>query len=255
MKEIYSFSIEVEREVEETIKKKRKNKDTGKMEEVSIEQTVKKEVPIRIILKEPNRREVEEADMEYSIAMSKCIKKGILTKAMLAKKYSDSGGLLSEEDATALTRNYAGLGDLQNKYTRLSAKTKKTKKDEDRLTELMGEMGEKRREIVEMETSYSSLFNHTADSKAQSKVILWYLVNLSYYQEGEGEEDEIKPFFTSEDTEEKIEQYYDLDENGDVIFDLAKEKLTTLLSFWYFSSNATTADFDDLNKDIEEGNV
>jgi len=253
MKEIYSFSIDVEREVEETVKKKRKNKETNKMEEVSVEQTVKKEVPVKIILKEPNRREVEEADMEYSIEMSKCIKKGILTKAMLAKKYSDSGGLLSEEDATSLTRNYAGLGDLQNKYTRLSAKPKKTKKDEDRLTELMGEMGEKRREIVDMETSYSSLFNHTADSKAQSKVILWYLVTLSYYQENE--DDEIKPFFTSEDTEEKIEQYYDLDENGDAIFDLAKEKLTTLLSFWYFSSNATAEDFDELNKDIEEGNV
>lgn len=253
MKEIYSFSIEVEREVEETVTKKRKNKETNKMEEVSVDQTVKKEVPIKIILKEPNRREVEEADMEYSIEMSKCIKKGILTKAMLAKKYSDSGGLLSEEDATNLTRNYASLGDLQSKYTRLSSKTKKTKKDEDRLTELLGEMAEVRRDIVDMETSYSSLFNHTADSKAQNKVILWYLVNLSYYQENE--DDEIIPFFKSEEMEDKIEEYYAVDEEGDEIFDLAKDKLSTFLSFWYFSSNATTEDFDKLNEDIDEGNV
>jgi hypothetical protein len=253
MKEIYSFSIEVEREVEETVTKKRKNKETNKMEEVSVEQTVKKEVPIRIILKDPNRREVEEADMEYSIEMSKCIKKGILTKAMLAKKYSDSGGLLSEEDATNLTRNYASLGDLQNKYTRLSAKVKKSKKDEERLTELLGEMSEVRRDIVDMETSYSSLFNHTADSKAQNKVILWYLVNLSYYQENE--EDEAVPFFKSEEMEDKIEEYYAADEEGDEIFDLAKDKLSTFLSFWYFSSNASIEDFDKLNEDIDEGNV
>jgi hypothetical protein len=253
MKEIYSFSVSVEREVEETVSKKRKNKETNKMEEVSVTQTVKKEVPVRILIKEPNRRQIEDADMEYSVEMSRCIKKGILTKAMLAKKYSDSGGLLSEEDATNLTKLYAKLGEMQTKYTRLGSKTKKSKADEDKLSGMLGEMGEIRRDIVDMETTYSSLFNHTADNKAQSKVILWYLVNLSHYQEDE--EDELKPFFTSEESEDKIEEYYDLDENGDELFDLAKDKLTTFLSFWYFSSNATKEDFDSLNKDIEEGEV
>jgi len=253
MKEIYSFNVEVEREVQETETKKRKNKETGKMEEVSVENTVKKEVPIKIIIKEPNRRQLEDADMEFSIEMSNCIKRGILTKAMLAKKYSDSGGLLSEEDAKFLTRKYSELGDLQNKYTRLSAKPKKTKADEDRLTSMMGDMADKRREIVDIETSYSSLFNHTADNKAQNKVILWYLVNLSYYQEDES--DDIKPFFNGEESEDKINQYYDIDENGDEIFDLAKDKLSTFLSFWYFSSNASVEDFDQLNQDIDTGNV
>ena len=255
MKEIYSFSVNIEREVEETVSKKRKNKETNKMEEVSVTQTVKKEVPVRIVIKEPNRRQIEEADMEYSVEMSKCIKKGILTKAMLAKKYSDSGGLLTEEDAKELTKLYGKLGEMQTKYTRLGAKTKKTKSDEDKLRDMLGEMGELRRDIVNMETTYSSLFNHTADNKAQNKVILWYLVNLSYYQEGEGEEEELKSFFTSEESEDKIEEYYDLDENGDELFDLAKDKLSTFLSFWYFSSNATKEDFDSLNNDIEEGEV
>jgi hypothetical protein len=253
MKEIYSFNVEVEREVQETETKKRKNKETGKMEEVSVDKTVKKEVPIKIIIKEPNRRQLEDADMEFSIEMSNCIKRGILTKAMLAKKYSDSGGLLSEEDAKFLTRKYSELGDLQNKYTRLSAKPKKTKADEDRLTSMMGDMADKRREIVDIETSYSSLFNHTADNKAQNKVILWYLVNLSHYQEDES--DDIKPFFNGEESEDKINQYYDIDENGDEIFDLAKDKLSTFLSFWYFSSNASVEDFDQLNQDIDTGNV
>jgi hypothetical protein len=253
MKEIYSFNVEVEREVQETETKKRKNKETGKMEEVSVDKTVKKEVPIKVIIKEPNRRQLEDADMEFSIEMSNCIKRGILTKAMLAKKYSDSGGLLSEEDAKFLTRKYSELGDLQNKYTRLSAKPKKTKADEDRLTSMMGDMADKRREIVDIETSYSSLFNHTADNKAQNKVILWYLVNLSHYQEDES--DDIKPFFNGEESEDKINQYYDIDENGDEIFDLAKDKLSTFLSFWYFSSNASVEDFDQLNQDIDTGNV
>src|SRR6056300_1465489 len=111
MKEIYSYNVELEKETKEVTKKKQKNKETGEMEEISVEKMVKKEIPIKIILKEPSRRQMEEADMEYSIEMSKCIKRGILTKAMLAKKYSDSGGLLSEEDAKHLTRQYGELGD------------------------------------------------------------------------------------------------------------------------------------------------
>ena len=253
MKEIYSFTLEVERDSEEEVVKKRKNKETKKMEEYTVTETVKKPVPVKVIIKEPNRKELEEADIEYSIEMSNCIKRGILTKAMLAKKYSDSGGLLSEDDAKVLTRRYTELGELQNKYTRLSSKPKKVKADEDKLANLLGEMAEKRRDIVDMETSYSSLFNHTADSKAQNKVILWYLVHLSYYQEDESEE--ITPFFNAEESSDKIDQYYDLDENGHEIFDLVKDKLSALISFWYFSANATTEDFDSLSKDIESGDV
>jgi hypothetical protein len=114
-------------------------------------------------------------------------------------------------------------------------------------------MAERRREIVDMETSYSSLFNHTADSKAQNKVLLWYLVHLSYYQKQE--DDEIIPFFNGETSEDKIDEYYELDESGDEIFDLAKDKIATMLSFWYFSTNASKEDFETLEKDIEEGNV
>jgi hypothetical protein len=253
MKEIYSFSVDVEREVQETVSKKRKNKDTKKMETVSVEETVKKPVPVRIVIKEPNRKDLEEADIEYSIEMSNCIRRGILTKAMLAKKYSDCGGLLTEEDAKLLTRRYGELGDLQNKYTRVSSKPKKTKIDETKQGELLGQMAETRREIVDMETSYSSLFNHTADSKAQNKVILWYVVHLSYYQEDE--EDDIIPFFNADESSDKIDQYYEIDENGHEVFDLIKDKVAAIVSFWYFSSNASKEDYDSLSKDIDSGDV
>jgi hypothetical protein len=253
MKELYSFSIEVEREVEKTDTKKQKNKESGEMEEISVTKTVKEMVPVKIIIKEPNRRDVEEADMEYSIELSKCIKKGVLTKAMLAKKYSDTGGLLSEEDAQLLTRKYTQLAEQQSKYTRLEAKTKKNKKEQDKVDGLLSDLAELRREIVDLETAYSSVFNHTADTKAQNKVILWYLVNLSYYQENE--DDDINSFFIGEALEDKIDEYYKIDEEGHDLFDVAKHKLMSFISFWYFSSGASKEDFDSLNKDIEEGNV
>ena len=80
-KELYSFTVTETKEIEEKSKEKRKNKD-GTEEEVEITKKVEKEVPVKFILKDPSRRELEEADMEYSIEMSRCIKKGILTKSI-----------------------------------------------------------------------------------------------------------------------------------------------------------------------------
>ena len=94
-KELYSFTIEEEKEVEKT--SKRKNKKTG--EETTVTKKVKKKVPIQISIKRPSRRELEEAELEYSVEMSRCVKKGILTKAMLYKKYNDTGGVWTENEA------------------------------------------------------------------------------------------------------------------------------------------------------------
>ena len=118
-KEIFSFTVKDTKLVEEKTKEKRKN-DAGVEEEVEVSKKVKKEVPYKIIIKDPTRRELEDADMEYSIEMSNCIKKGILTKAMLAKKYSDSGGLLSENDATRLVELYSQLAEAETENTKAS---------------------------------------------------------------------------------------------------------------------------------------
>ena len=101
-KTIYKFTVKKEEEVEEEDHfLKLKIKKPEQLEKVTKTKTVKKPGSLyQIRIAEPSRRQVEDADMEFSIEMSKCIKKGILTKAMLAKKYSDSGGLLSEEDST-----------------------------------------------------------------------------------------------------------------------------------------------------------
>ena len=133
MKEIYSFTVELEKEVERSVEKTIINKETGKEEKVSVNEKFTEKEPVRVVLKEPNRREIEEADMEYSIEMSQCVKRGILTKAMLAKKYSDTGGLLAEEDAKNLNAKYGELADLQTNFTKLATKTgKKTDEDEEK---------------------------------------------------------------------------------------------------------------------------
>jgi hypothetical protein len=245
---IYQFKIKKEEEVEEESTSNKKNKETGEMEKITTTKMVKKDVPYDVVIYQPSRRQIEDADMEFSVEMSKCIKRGILTKAMLAKKYSDSGGLLSEEDSTALIRLYKELGEIQNSLGKLSTKKKKSPAEKKKEGDLTESFAETRRSIVNLETTYQNLFNHTADTKAQNKAILWYMLNLSYVKD---ELDTEKPLFAGETSEEKEESYYLLDEGGDEIFDLAKEKLMTFVSFWYFSQNPSDEDFKDLEEELD----
>jgi hypothetical protein len=253
VKEVYSFNVERIEKVKISETEERTN-EGGETEQVEVTKEVEQPVPYRVIIRQPNRREMEEAELEYSIEMSKCIKKGILTKAMLAKKYSDSGGLMAEEDAKALSRAYMKFGESANDLQRLTTKTNKSDKDKERVKVLSGKLGEVRKEIVDMETSYTSLFNHTADARAQSKTVTWYMMHLSYLRKDN--DDELTPIFKGGTFQEKIDEYYRLEEEGDEIYDLLASKLTTYISYWYYSAGAVTdEDFENLQKDMDEGRV
>ncbi len=257
LKEIYSFTVEETHEVEQKTKEKRKN-DKGVEEEVEVSQKVKKKIPYTIIVKEPSRRELEEADMEYSIEMSRCIKKGILTKAMLAKKYSDTGGLLSESDATKLVDLYGELSQLETEYTKTSLANRNVKKlpkkKQEELNEINGRLAIARRDIVALESAYQSLFNHTADTKAQNKIVLWYLTNLSFYKCEELDINEPKPLFKGEDFESKTEDYYAQDDAEESLFQAVAGKLTSLVSYWYFSTDPQKEDYKKIINDIDSAN-
>jgi hypothetical protein len=193
---------------------------------------------------------MEEADMEYSIEMSKCVKQGVLTKAMLMNKYTDTGGMLSESDAKKLGDLYGELGAMQTEFTQLNLKAQ-NERNETRIKELSADMAILRRTIATAETNFSALLNHTADTRAQNKVITWYLLSLTFLEEG----DKLTPFFEGESFDEKKNDFYVKEENEDELLSLVYDKLTAFISFWYFSTAAGEADFAQLEKDIEEGNL
>ncbi len=142
------IEVEKEVEVEKTRKKddgteeKYKDKEKRKVKEKQIvkekrTETIKQEHVF--VIKQPTRRQMEEADMEYSIEMSKCVKQGVLTKAMLMNKYTDTGGMLSEEDANRLAAMYGKLGEMQTEFTQLNLKAKNAS-NEKKITELSADM-------------------------------------------------------------------------------------------------------------------
>ena len=161
---------------------------------------------------------------------------------------------MPEEDAQELTRLYMKFGEYSTELGRLNTKSSKTQKDKDKIKDLSAKLGEARKNIVTVETNYASLFNHTADSRAANKAVTWYLLNLSYIRKNE--EDEVEPIFKGETFEDKVDEYYRLEEQGSEIYYTISNKLTTYVSYWYYSAGAVLSeDFEKLQEDIDNGEV
>lgn len=246
----FLYSFKVFREKESFVEEVTKNEETK--EETIVKKKTTEKIPFEILLKKPSRREIEEADLEYSVEISKCIKKGILTKAMLAKKYSDTGGMMSESESKRLIELYKRIYDLQNESIRLESSSKK-KENKEKTEKVIEELSSVRKEIVEIESNYRSLFDHTADSKAQNKILLWYILNLTYFKENENEEP--KPFFNGENFESKLDSFYKKEELADEEYILISKKLSTLMAFWFFNQASSKEEFEELDKKIDSGEL
>ena len=241
MKELFDFTVKINKEVEKT----ETREEDGKT--ITVTSKVKEDVPIRIVFKQPSRRDTEEAEIQFSVEMSNCIKKGILTKGMLVKKYSDTGGIFSEDDDKRLTTMYIDMAKLQREYVGLENGNAEQKQKANAVLE---KLAATRKEMVDLESTYLNLFNNTADIIAQNNIIRWFCVNLAYKQEENGK---IEPLFAGSSYEQKLDNMRDLDEAEDPLYQATFRKLATFVSFWYFSKNATKDDFKKLEKDLEEG--
>jgi hypothetical protein len=201
----------------------------------------------KFVITKPNRRQTEEADTQYAVEMSKCVKRGILTKSMLAKKYADAGGIWTEEAAKQLSGMYKRLNDMIAEQTRLATVKSQTKKNKAKAAEITDNMVELKREIVEAETSNLSLFNQTAESKAQNMIIVWYATHLLMEEINK----ELVPFFDGEDFEEKLDQYYEReDEDDNEEYVEIMQKVGTVVAFWFFNQGQGQDKFDELLKEF-----
>jgi hypothetical protein len=248
-KELYTFTVFEDKE--KTIEETTVNPESG--EETIVKKKVIEKSPIKVVLKKPNRRQIEEADLEYSVEISRCIKKGILTKAMLAKKYSDTGGLMSESESQKLVDLYKEIYELQSENLRLDLSEDKSEEIIERQKALVEELTVARKEIVDIESSYRSLFDHTADSKAQNKVLLWYIINLTFVKKELDESP--KPLFKGKDFEEKLQDFYSKEEEQAADYVKISKKLSTFFAFWFFNQASSKEDFEELDRKIESGEL
>lgn len=246
MKKLFEFKLD--REVTETVSESSKN-DKG--ETVTTEKEVTKSFKQKVVLKKPTRSLFDDAELFYGVKLSEGIKAGLLTRALLAKRFSNDGGVLSEEDKDRYAELYLKLYETQLDIERLSStpEKKRSKSDQETLSGLLESSADLRRELTDFEMAQSSLFEQTAENRARNKTILWWVLNLSYLEDDDGN---VESIFQGVSFEDKLDSYDELESSEDEFHEELLKKLIYYVSFWYVGRVTSQEEFEQLLKDSGE---
>ena len=236
MKRIYEFTVNKEETVQE--KSVEKKKDGS---EVTTSKDVVKEVSYKFFLRRPTRAMTDEAELYYGVRLAEGIKAGLLTRALLEKRFENDGGTRSEQDTKkykAITDKLKKFYEEQTKILEISEK-KRTSSQKKRLKELEMEVRPVRKDLRDLQLQEDSLYEETAESRARNKVILWWMLHLSH-SEQEGKDVE---FFGSGDLEGKLKIYDEIDEGEDFFEIAVARKFAYYVSFWFVGRPNTQQEF------------
>jgi hypothetical protein len=248
MRILNEFFLDKEENVEEV-----EVSTNDKGEEVKTTKTVKKAVKKAFVVKKPNRSLYDEAELFYGVKLSEGIKAGLLTRALLAKRFNNDGGILSENEKDKFATLYMGLFEKQAKLQKLEMKVSKdlTEKEKKEKEGLLAELGSSREEIQEFEMAQASLFDQTAENRARNKTILWWVLQLSHEKVG----DEYVEVFSGDNYDKKVAEYDHYEDQEDEFLDEMLKRFSYVVSFWFVTKADTQEQLDVLLSTADEEEV
>jgi hypothetical protein len=240
MKTMFEFDIYQEKEIEKV-----DVSTNEKGEEVKVTSKVKTTVPVKLAIKKPTRSLFDEAELFYGVRLSEGIKAGLLTRALLAKRFNNDGGVLSDEEQKEYNELYIEFFNLQNEFQKLSIKEESIRSDEEKenLKAVIVKMNDARERLQKYEMAQANLFEQTAENRARNKTIMWWVLQLSLIQ---GDDKKFKELFNEGSYEEKIKRYDEIEESDSNLEKIALQKLLYLISFWYIGRAASQDEFEKL---------
>lgn len=222
-----------------TLNKKVKVEKTEPTQDGKLTREVIEDVPVRVLLKKPSRLENEEAETVFSVELSRCIRAGMLTEPLLVKYYANEGGIFTQEEQKEYSSLLLGLAEKQNEYQRAMLSQDSEEKTE-LVKKVTAEVIGMQERLEDFKRAQRALFNQTAEKKASDKAIIWFVTQLTYVAEGEGEP---KPLFTGATFEEKLATLDKAEERGDEFFITLFQRAMLFVTFWYMGNAQKTEDF------------
>jgi len=246
MKKILEFKINKNlREKREEIVKNEAGEDVKREIELS------KKVPYTFFLRKPTRSLHDDAELYYGVKLGEGIKAGMVTRAMLAKRFNNDGGVFSEPEIKQIEIQYKELLDASNDYQRLLAKENKTEEENNKLQEAKKLTVSIQRNLQKSEMDRESLYDRTAETRAKNKLLVWWTINLCY-ELVDGKE---VPFFKGKDFEAQLDDYENISESGDEVRKLALRKFLYYISFWNSTGASASEEFEKAIQTFEKNST
>lgn len=240
MKTMFEFDIYNEKEIDKV-----ETSTNEKGEEVKTTSKVKTTVPVKLAIRKPTRSLFDEAELFYGVRLSEGIKAGLLTRALLAKRFNNDGGVLSDEEQKEYNELYLEFFNLQSEFQKLSIKEESIRTEEEKkaIQNNIEKMNDARERLQKYEMAQANLFEQTAENRARNKTIMWWVLQLSLIQD---ESKKFKDLFNEGSYEDKLKKYDEIEESESNLEKIALQKLLYLISFWYIGRAASQDEFEKL---------
>jgi hypothetical protein len=243
-KTLHQFTVHLDQEVD-IVEERIENGQPIKVSRKDV-----KPVPHVIVLKEPTRREKQELSMFHGKCMTEAVvKHGLAPRMLLIQKFSrDPDSPLSQDEDKNLAKMYDKMQELQNDLVRV--KTLPEDSDTKEKTEsLWLETQIMRKKIMDIESSYASLFAHCAENYSQNRSITWLVLNMSYLEKA-GAPNNKEVLFMGKTFDEREDYMYGLEERDDKLYAACMEKLSTYWALYFLGHAANTEDFKKLEEEM-----
>ena len=168
MKWLHEFAVNDEKEVEQI-----ETSTDAQGNEVKTTKKVKKIIPVKFKIQKPTRKLFDEAELFYGIKLSEGIKAGLLTKALLAKRYQNDGGAMSEPEKEKYTQLYVDLYSKETEFQKVSLNLENISPEDKtaKVAKLLGELTEIRSQLQTLEFSQIALFDQPQKIEQEINVL------------------------------------------------------------------------------------
>jgi hypothetical protein len=246
-KYLYEFSLQKEEEREKVEISKN---ELGEEIKILKKEIVKKPLLFRIV--KPTRKVFDQAELFYGVKLSEGIKSGLLTRSLLAKRYQNDGGALSEPEKERYAALYIELFQKETELQRLQVNLDKLSEEEqkEKISIVLNSLLEIRKELQEFEYYQSNLFDQTAENRARNQTIIWWVLNISYIQK----EKEFVSLFETGSFEERLAKYDEIEDGEDLFLKNAVKKFAYFISLWYVGRISNKEEFEYFDKNYENNN-
>ena len=237
MKFIYETTIK--KQVEESVIEKRQ--ENG--QEIEIKRTVKKAKPVKVAIVKPDRKMFKGAEMFYAKTLSEYLKAGLLPYSLVAKRYANDGGPLTEKEIASLKELREEARSLEKDFYSTTG-TDESKKEQK--NDLLVKINKINVEISQIQNAYSDIFDSTAEMKSRNDTIEWWSMYMMYWDEdGKG----YKSVFGDGTYDDRISQLEEYEDKADPFIIETIRRLSYLISFWFTARDTVTQiDFSTMEK-------
>lgn len=229
---LYTFTLNVPTLADETTET---IDESG--QKITITKTVKKDCLRRFGLYKPTRQLVEDAELFYGVCLADGLRKGLIPRRLLAKKYEDEGGIVSAAEQAKRNELFKRFEELTSRLRELlnspsEARTEEVEKLTKELTEEYADVYDK---ILAIENELNEIYQHTAENWARNKTLVWWILHLSA-KESDGK---FVDFFEGKTYEEKL-AFNDKHFSNPVPSDSAALKRLAFLTGYWFNGKANS---------------